>query len=237
MRSRSESILTRWVGVVLLAWIGGAAPAFAAVTLTASATSASGSPLSALPVGDLVTIDITLRSDGVPVYALQASATGYDPNGLGFVSGEGAGHVLSLICLPQGCFGGIENDAIEAPGIREDRSNPLGPQVRFMRGLTIGFTSQTGAADLGVSGIVGDPQFRLMFRARAPGATTIEIGANLAYGDASEGEGGLLVPTSGASVDLLVVPEPSVTTLFALGLAGLTRGRRPRAPGCPSPRA
>ena len=97
------------------------------------------------------------------------------------------------------------------------------------------FTATTGAASAsspGLDGVIdgGDAQFRLVFRAAAPGVTTIEIGTNTAdpiLGNAVIGDGGVASNAANAVVTVSVIPEPGTALLMGLGLAGLaTAGRR-----------
>ena len=202
-----------------------ASVASAATTFTASATT-SGTSLSGLVVGDTVTIDVTLGSDG-GVFGLGVSAIGFDPVA-SFTSGSVPANVLNAICVaPGACFGGLPNTTAAAsvgsanvPGL---------PEVQLFNGVSTVAVDGTGASDQGVVTLTaGDPQFQLVFTAAAPGSTTITIGANSAYGDNVVGAGGSLLSSTNATVAITVVPEPGTALLMGLGLAGLAGSSRRR---------
>jgi hypothetical protein len=93
-----------------------ASVAGAAVTFTQSTSVDSGRALSALEIGDVVTIDITLRSDGEGTLAVGAAASGYDTGVVSFSGGQASSAVLVQVCIPTvGCFGGIGNVAANLP--------------------------------------------------------------------------------------------------------------------------
>ena len=68
-------------------------------------------------VGDFVTVDITLRSDGESAFGLGGSAIGYDESIVGFQSGIAAPDVLVQVCVASvGCFGGLDNNGVSRIG-------------------------------------------------------------------------------------------------------------------------
>jgi len=70
-----------------------------------------------LEVGDFVTVDITLRSDGESAFGLGGSAIGYDESIVGFQSGIAAPDVLVQVCVASvGCFGGLDNNGVSRIG-------------------------------------------------------------------------------------------------------------------------
>jgi hypothetical protein len=204
-----------------------ASVAGAAATFTASATSASGNPLTALVVGDVVTIDVTLRSDA-DVFGLGVSAVGYDTSVATFTSGSVPANVLNAICVGPGtCFGGLANTTGSA--FETTANSPNLPEVQLFNGVSTVAVNGTGTNDQGVStGVATDAQFQIVFSAAGPGTTTISLGANSAYGDDVVGTGGAVGSSTNASVTLIVpVPEPGTALLMGLGLAGLaSAGRR-----------
>ena len=173
-------------------------------------------PLSALSVGDTVTIDVTLGSTG-GVFGLGVSAIDFDPV-VSFSSGTVPANVLNSICVAPGtCFGGLPNTTAAAsvgsanvPGL---------PEVQLFNGVSTVAVDGDGASDQGVITLTeGDPQFRIVFTAAEEGSTTIIIGANSAYGDNVVGAGGSLLNSTNAEITL-TVPEPAAmaSSLAALG--------------------
>lgn len=204
--------------------LGVASAAHASVTLTVRGTDQNGTHLfngSVLSPGDQVILDITARSDGEPTFGLGASATGYDTGFLSFNSGEKAFSLFSEVCdISSGCVGGLDNTSV--PHIIVESSGFGSPEVRFFNAISLSGTTQSGANDLGVSGIIGDPQARLVFDVVGLGGlfdpqSSINVGTYVQLGDA-------LILTGGAhgSVQTIwVTPEPSTALLLALGLTAL----------------
>ena len=213
------------IALCTLSILGAASSSFGAVTFTAETTTSLGNPLNALEIGELITINVTLRSDGEELFALRAAATGYDPSVASFVSGEAVPRLLVSICLPEGCFGGADNSGLAAGPLVESLSNPLGPEVTFAASIATAGTTNTGEIDLGVSGMAGDPQFRLIFLASGPGSTTIKLGSDPSFGHYVVGEGGAFLPAVNAEVALAVIPEPATAVLLGMGLALLASHR------------
>ncbi len=204
--------------------------AHAELTFTLTTEGSGGQSVDSLSIGDLVTIDITLRSDGQPIRVLEASATGYDPDILSLRSATTVNSVLSRVCLQSSegleCYGGIY--------LREDASlteviePPLAPYVKIFEGQA-GFPfSSTGELDYGVHGVESGPQFQLVFRAVSAGITTVEIGIHPELGDIA---GGLSpIVSNNASLTITVVPEPGTALLIGFGLAGLAARFSPESP-------
>lgn len=219
------SPFVRFLGVIvfalMLAPVGFFAPsANASVIFTATASNPAGNPLSALSPGDLVTIDITIRSDGDPIFGMLAAVHGYDRNVVSFVSGTASPALFSSICLPAaGCFGGLLNmaavDLVEEDG-----------RVIFANALTGAGVSNTGEADRGVDGVAGGPQARVTFQILGEGTTEFLIGTDLSFGGGIVGAGGSVEGTTNAVVVVTMLPEPNTTLLLGLGLA-LLSGSRP----------
>ena len=202
-----------------------AGAASAETTYSAATTVASGNAITALVPGDVVTIDVTLRSDGALTLGIGGAATGYDPAVAEFTSGTATGSFLNGNCFPGfGCFGGLDN---LAPVPLTQTSVTAGILVAFATGASVTGVTNDGTIDEGVDGVAGSAQFQLVFTAVGPGTTTLDIGEALADGSATVGAGGATLVTNSASVTLTVVPEPGTALLMALGLAGLGfAGRR-----------
>jgi hypothetical protein len=196
--------------------------ALADATFTASATS-NGGPLTALSVGDVVTIDVTIRSDGIApagdVFGLGVSAVGYDTAVATFTSGSLPTNVLNQICVaPGSCFAGLANTTGSA--FETTANSPGLPEVQLFNGVsTVAVSGTTGEVDQGViTGVAGDAQFQVVFTAAGDGTTTITLGANTEYGDDVVGTGGVVLGTTNVDV-VLTVPEPATmaSSLAALG--------------------
>jgi hypothetical protein len=196
-----------------------AGAASAEATYSAVTTVASGNAITALAAGDVVTIDVTLRSDGELTLGIGGAATGYDPAVAAFTSGTATSSFLNAICVPgAGCFGGIDN---LAPAPLAQGTLSAGILVQFATGVSTAGVANDGTIDEGVDGVGGSAQFQLVFTvpAEAPdGSTTITLGSDPAYGNATIGAGGVSLVTNNASVTL-TVPEPAAiaSSLAALG--------------------
>lgn len=205
--------------------------ASAVVTYTATATVTSGNPLNALVIGDVVTVDVTIRSDGEGTLGIGGAATGHDNTILTFNSGVANEELFFENCIPTyGCFNGQTNLAAgTGTGVlQENTNNPLGPEVQFVTIASLSAFVETGAQDPGVAdGTLGAAQVQLVFEATAPGSVQLTLGALADFGD------GVILPGGGVGVsindtlDITVVPEPGTALLMGLGLAGLAAaGRR-----------
>jgi hypothetical protein len=190
--------------------------ALADATFTATATS-NGGPLTALSVGDVVTIDVTIRSDA-DVFGLGVSAVGYDTAVATFTSGSLPTSVLNTVCVAPGtCFGGLPNTTASA--FETTANSPGLPEVQLFNGVSTVAVSGAGEIDEGViTGVAGDAQFQIVFTAAGDGTTTITLGANTEYGDDVVGTGGVVLGTTNVDV-VLTVPEPATmaSSLAALG--------------------
>ncbi len=211
---KRTALLASLIGIVAF---GATSTANAAVTFTASTTVSSGNPLTALAPGDVVTIEVELRSDGEQAFGLGGAATGYDSSLLEFTSGQTVTGALAAVCTGGSCFGGIDNSIVT---IEESTANPLGPEVQFFNGVSTSGTTNTGDIDLGYNGVEGDPQFQLVFTVPAgagDGTFDLTLGALEEYGDALIITGGAR-GTSNNAVLTLTVPEPQA---YAAGLVGI----------------
>ncbi len=207
---------------LLLGWMIGTT-AQAAVTYSVASSVDSGNSLTSLQVGDRVTFDITIRSDGEPIYGVGASAYGYS-SVLSFDSGFTNPTVLSQLCVPAaGCFGGLDQSGLGG-GVQVGLLGGPDESVRFTNAISLVPTTGTGSFDLGVAtGFAGDAQVRLVFNATNEGDAVISFGTNRDYADATVFEGGETrntpiwrerISVRGASA----VPEPGAALLMSSGL-------------------
>ncbi len=200
----------------------------AAVTFTVDAT-ASGGDLLEMQVGDTLTIDVTWRSDadvsGETVFGIGAAVFGYAPGSLSLVEGTTSLATLVFIATGPGTgFGGV--DSTQALDERPDSANAI--ETQFFNGLSLVGTSETGENDLGtLTGVAGDAHAQLIFTVNA--STDIGIGADLDFGDAIVGDGGLLLVANNALITV-IVPEPGAiaSSLAALGSVFAVVGIRRR---------
>jgi len=218
-----------------------AASAASALTFVANATVDSGNPLSALQVGDTVTINIRMSNPAaVAIFGIGAGAQGWDNSVAQFQGGE-----LNLgkyFCTNAACTLGLDN-GVAYPNVDENTGNALvtpgdvqnvagvGNYFPIVQAIATTGRAGDGSRDPGIDGVVngGDAQFRIVFRAAGPGTTTIDIGtnANPTLGNVVVLAGGATEPATNALISLTVVPEPGTALLMGLGLAGLAAaGRR-----------
>lgn len=217
--------------LVLQAGLFAGAGARAAVSWDVSASIPSGAGF--LGPGDLVVLDITLRSDGEPVQALGGSVYGPDASAFELVGGTGSGTVLvQLATGPGSGFGGIQ-------GRSEVEVNPAGGDAGFVFAghVTCCAATATGARDVSpVTGLAGGPQFQVVLRFVPPaeGEYTLFVGSNHPSGGVF-GSGGTSVDSTDASISVTyLVPEPGTALLIGAGLSFLARPRRSRSPVDPS---
>ena len=192
---RSHPLAIFCAGLALLAASG----AQSAVTFSVASSVASGNALDELVIGDLVTFDITLRSDGEASYGIGASAFQWDPGRIQYVSGAAAPSILNSICVSGDCFGGLP---IGILGPQQFRDPGV---VSFAQHLSLTPATGTGALDPGVvTGIAGDPQFRLVFEATSAGSTLFEFGSSLNNGDVLVLAGGAIGEVESAFASITI---------------------------------
>jgi len=201
-----------------------AGTASADVTWTVNATSTGD--LNSAQAGDVITIDITLTSDGTLTFGVGGSVYGADTSAVTLAGGTTSAAALVQFATGAGTgFGGL--DSAQAVAI-----DPAGGDagIQFFNGISIGGTPATGAADISpITSAPGGPQFQVQVSVNAglaPGDYTLNVGANHAT-DGALGSGGVNLASTDGSVTFTVVPEPGTALLMGLGLAGLAgAGRR-----------
>jgi hypothetical protein len=225
-----------------------------AMFLAASAASAfvfEATPTAPGPyaVGDLVEVNISMRTDGEAIGSIGAIAYGYDTGVLAFVSGEAVGSATNTSILdlgPSGLLpqGGISNGAgaagaLNPGGVAAPVNRNIGAGdviapgvVEFFSGVqaTLPTPVSSDANDLGIGGTViadGGVSARLVFEVIGVGITEIQIGGDGNLGGVVLGDGTVLSGEGLNAVVPVVVPEPGTALLMGLGLAGLgLAGRR-----------
>jgi len=217
------------------------ASAASAVTFVASATVDTGHALNALQTGDLVTINIRMSNPAaVAIFGVGAGVQGWD-NSVAVFQGADL-NLGKYFCPTAACTTGLDNGVVYA-NADENTGNPIvtpadvqnvagvGNYFPIVQAISTTGRAGNGARDPGLDGVVngGDAQFRIVFRAGAPGTTLIDIGtnANPTLGNVVVLAGGATEPATNALISLTVVPEPGTALLMGLGLAGLAAaGRR-----------
>ncbi len=203
--------------------------AVASVTWTVQATAdGPGGPvlLDQLLPGDRISLDITVRStEGL--FGFSGSVNDYDPTVVGLDASASAVSptIFNELCIPTLCVGGLMN-VVTVP-IAQTSVPSVGVEVDLFAGISSAASAGSGAEDLGVvTGLVGDPQFRVVFTALQPGSTVLRVGTYLEYQDLALVAGGTGAFSENVEIPIVVLPEPTVATLLGLGLAGLAARRR-----------
>ena len=210
-----------------------AVAAFSAGTASADVTwtvdASSTGDLNAAQAGDVITIDITLRSDGISVFGVGGSIYGADI-GAGAVTLSGgttsSAALVQFATGPGTGFGGL--DSTQAVAL-----DPAGGDagIQFFNGVSISGTGADGSGDLSpITSAAGDPQFQVVVEVAAglaDGEYTLNVGAGHPT-DGAVGNGGAALGTTEGSV-VFTVPEPGTiaSSLAAmgtvLGVVGLRR--------------
>jgi len=213
-----------FTSLIAVAVIFAASAASAAVSWTVSGSSSGD--LNNAQAGDVITIDITLSSDGTSVFGVGGSVYGADVGSVTLSGGTTSSAALVQFATGAGTgFGGL--DSTQAVAL-----DPAGGDagIQFFNGVSISGTPATGAADISpLTSAPGGPQFQVLVSVNAglaPGTYTLDVGAGHAT-DGAVGNGGAALGTTDGSVSFTVVPEPGTALLMGLGLAGLAgAGRR-----------
>ncbi|MEZ4334627.1 MAG: hypothetical protein R3F35_22960 [Myxococcota bacterium] len=204
-----------------------ASAAQALVTFTVQTSVTGGHPLSAVQVGDTITLDIRISNPGGGnVFGIGAAAFGWDNAVINYTSGN----AVAANILPSQCFGDPVNVCIggmtnSAGGARPEGTPTAlsGRNVQIVNAVDV--AAHVGEASdqaPGLDGIIGggDAQFRLVFTAAAEGTTTLEVGTKSTdpvLGNAVIGDGGSVSEASNALLNI-TVPEPGAV---AAGLAAI----------------
>ena len=210
------------------AMILSASTAFAAATWSVAASTSDGSPLDAVTQGAQIILDITLRTDDF-AFGIAGSVNDYDNAIVGLDAGASliSASVLNQVCIPgAGCFAGLTNQVGGAITFEERTNTGPGPEAEFLAALGLAAAGGQGDVDPGiVTGVAGDPQFRIIYTALTPGTTTMQIGTYEEYQDGYTGTVDSIA--NNTTLQITVVPEPGTALLMGLGLAGLAAaGRR-----------
>ena len=200
----------------------GAAPAQAALTFSATASTSDGSPLSAITPGVQITIDVTATTDFPEALGLTAAIYGYRSSmfSLDAAASTVPDQLFGDPCFPTvGCIGGIQNDGGIGPSPPYEESRPDGTaRTVIFEGLSL--TPATG------TGVGQGPQFSIVFDVVSVPAefeTSFLIGTEPPQYTYEGGDG----IVNNALIAVTVIPEPTAALLLGLGLAALAR-RRPR---------
>lgn len=201
--------------------------------------SSTGSSLTALSNGDIVTFDLVLENaSNANVFGLGIGITGFDVGNDGNVNNDN-------LRLNGGAVAASIFEGTSTAGLDNIRSGPtlIGrpapffdpSRIQLFEGAALVGVSGNGSLDTGVGGGTigsGDVHFRVAFRATTSltGSTgpsyTLKFGIG-EFGNSAIGAGGADLPFDNASYTLSVIPEPGTALLMGLGLAGLAlRGRR-----------
>ena len=172
-------------GLFLLLALLPISTASAAVTWTVDASTSDGSPLTAVTVGTQIVLDITLRSDDF-AFGVAGSVNDYDNTIVELDAGSSllSPNVFNAFCAsPTTCFGGLTNMIGSAITFAERSVGP-GVEAEFLAALGLSQAGGQGSLDPGVvTGVAGDPQFRIVFTAISEGETTLQIGTYPEYQD------------------------------------------------------
>jgi len=156
----------------------------AAVFYSVEASTSDGSPLLAMPLGSQLILDITVRTDD-QARGVAGSVNNYDttivswsprPRGV-------SRDIFNQRCVPGGgCVGGLVNQVSGSIAMAERMATDGGYQIEFLAALGLTPAGGNGEMDPGIlTGVPGDPQFRLVFNILGVGSTTLNIGSYAEY--------------------------------------------------------
>ena len=205
--------------------------ASAAVTWTVDVSTSDGSPTTGVTVGAQIILDITARTDDF-AFGVAGSVNDYDNTIVALDVGNSllSPNVFNAFCSsPSTCFGGLTNQIGSAITFAERTNTGPGPEAEFVAALGLAQAGGQGDLDPGVvTTVAGDPQFRVIFDAAAPGTTTLQIGTFETYQDGYVGSVDEIANNTSVTI---TVPEASAVTssLAALGsVFGIVAIRRRR---------
>ena len=228
--------------IVLCLFAASAANAVVVFTATTSVT--GGHPLSAVQLGDTITINIRMSNPtAVAIFGVGAGVESWNNSITQFVSGEMNVGPYFCATAGTGCTLGLSNglalpsDAntgnfLAAPGDVQTVAG-VGNYVPIVQAISTTGRAGNGVKDPGLDGVVsgGDAQIRLVFNAAALGDSIITIGTN-----PNPIIGNVIVLTGGATANAtnavlnIHVPEPGMAGagLAAIGSAVALAGVRRR---------
>ncbi|MEZ4281315.1 MAG: hypothetical protein R3F21_17060 [Myxococcota bacterium] len=213
-RARSAGLRFCTLGLALVLFIVAslaASPADAA-GISIVNVSSTGSSVSELAVGDILTVELVANNDtNLEIYGIGISAFGYEGS-LEMVGVEAVSSIFNTTVLSDGTpIGGFEtnyaNRGLEAV---------LDGTLRTALYLSADLSPHTGdgSFDLGLRGTPiseGDVHFRISFRATSLLDTTeleVIFDANSAIGDAVVGTQGILLPFERSTLRVAVLGDP-----------------------------
>lgn len=206
--------------VLSLAMVLWTASASAVTFQILSTVTSNGSPLTALDVGETVTIRLRIV-DSTGLFGLGASAWDYNETVIDYAVGSGLGvpsinHGTCIVAV--GCFNGLAN--VLANPLVETFIGASGNRVLFFNGVGLAGTN-TNAQDPGIDNVVGggDAQALLVFTAIANGTTQIRLGTGY-NGDGAVFAGGAITQTDNETINI-TVPEPASLAAGMVAMASV----------------
>jgi len=207
----------------------------AAVFYSVDASTSDGSALLAMPIGSKLILDITVRTDDRAL-AVAGSVNNYDTTILRWsrVPRGISQDIFNQSCVPAGgCMGGLRNQVSGSIAMSEHMIAGAGVEIEFLVALGLTPAGGNGEMDPGIiTGVPGDPQYRLAFDVLGVGSTTLNIGSYETYNDGYMGTVDNIAHNT--SITIRAIPEPATALLLGLGLVALASNRRnERSPAQP----